>query len=762
MSTSSQAASFTSAKVLVLLAGAMACNASPAAEYLDGRCSFATAAPVLVGTQPHSVAVGEINGDGNADIAVANEASNDVSVALGLGGGAFAASTSWPSGTAPRSVALADVSGDGKLDLLAAAWGSNAVTLRVGTGTGSFGGLASLPVGGPPRALAIADLTGDGVQDVVTANGSANTISVLLGTGSGDFAAAVSYAVGGNPGGVAIADFNGDGKVDVAVANEASNNVTLQLGSGAGTFGPGTPFAVGSQPRAITSADFNADNRPDVAVANWNSGTVSVLVGTPEGNFGAATHFAASALPTSLAAADLDADGHAELVVANETSSPNIVTVLKGLGGAAFGAPSTVRLDGIRPESVAIGNIDADSVPDLVVANFSSGTASLLLGDCAPLLDVPPTNAADATSSYELRKSRLWFARGAHVAIAADFNRDGWTDVVAGQNHPPGTSGPATFLLNAGNDTFIDMSTTVVTNAQPGIEYPRKGLAGDFNGDGWPDAIMLATGTDLPPFPGEVNQLFLSNGNGTLRFSTALSAFGAGYHHAGASADIDGNDTVDVLVQNAGALGVVQSYFLINDGAGNFTRSTNRLPSEFLDHPIFTAEMLDIDGDGYIDIVSGGHEFSSNDRPATIYWGGRSGLYRASAKTILPKLAGFGGVLDFAAEDIDRDGDRDLIVDRFPDSFVTNSRYFQILRQVSPRQFADETATRMTMASNQPGVDFIRVQDINGDAWPDIFVDNRALAEAGEFAWANDGSGAFAPYFGPVRPSLSLFASGFE
>ena len=172
--------------------------------------------------------------------------------------------------------------------------------------------------------------------------------------------------------------------------------------------------------------------------------------------------------------------------------------------------------------------------------------------------------------------------------------------------------------------------------------------------------------------------------------------------------------------------------------------------------------MLDIDGDGFIDNIGGGHEFNSGDRPVVIYWGSSSGLYRASARTIVPKLAGFGGVLDFAAEDIDRDGDRDLIIDRFPDFFLTNSRYFQILRQVAPRQFVDETAPRMVMNANQPGIDFIRVQDINGDNSPDIFVDDRSLVAAGDYAWTNNGQGAFAPYTGPVRPSVSLFASGFE
>jgi hypothetical protein len=121
-----------------------------------------------------------------------------------------------------------------------------------------------------------------------------------------------------------------------------------------------------------------------------------------------------------------------------------------------------------------------------------------------------------------------------------------------------------------------------------------------------------------------------------------------------------------------------------------------------------------------------------------------------------PTPAGFGGLTDFAAEDIDGDGDRDMIIERFHPDY-SPGRYFQILRQVAPRQFVDESASRISMDTSLEAVDFFRVQDINGDGFLDIFVDDkfwspvtcpeRRLMGCG-YAWTNNGQGVFTPYFG--------------
>jgi hypothetical protein len=617
-------------------------------------------------------------------------------------------------------------------------------------------------VGNGPRSLAVADLNGDGKRDLVVANGS-NSVSVLLGTGGGAFATAVNHAVAGNPISVAIADFNADGKPDLAVASESNNTVSTLIGNGAGGFGAANPIPLGSQPRAVVSGDLNADGKPDLAIANALPDTVSILLGSGGGAFNAPTQYPAHALGTALAVADLDADGKSELVVANEIPWPTLVTVLRGLDGGTYAAPTWIQhLGGAIPRGVAAGDFNADGLPDIVLANHESNNVSILLGDCAPTMNIAPNPDVDLTSSYELRKSPVWFDRQTyspltdftHSVAHADVDRDGRTDLLRASIDSQ-LRVPLQVLMQTAGGGFIDRTNEVLTVPGPGLVWARKPLSGDYNGDGWPDALFLDHGDDFNVTTGQFNQLFLSNGDGTLRYSPSLEVW-LGFHHGGASADVDGNGTVDVMAMNSGGGGENLAYFLINDGLGRFSRSINRLPMELQEQSSYIFELIDVDGDGFIDLLTAGGESTEGVTPATIYWGSSTGLYRAPGKTVFPLPTGFGAVLDFAAEDIDGDGDKDAIVHRQRIGSPP-SRYFQILRQVAPRQFVDETASRISIdtSTTTAPFDFFRVQDVNGDGYLDIFIDDRSFISKGEYAWTNNGQGVFAPYFGSVNPAFA-------
>ena len=737
-------------------------STEPQSAYGNSHCVLAPDTQFAAGTNPFSVAAGDLNGDGVMDIAVANEGSNNVSILRATGAGRFAAATQFSVGAAPQSVVIDDVSGDGKLDLVVANSGDGTLTVRLGTGTGNFGFPSTLPVGNGPRSLAVADLNGDGKRDLVVANGS-NSVSVLLGTGSGAFAAAVNHAVAGNPISVAIADFNADGKPDLAVASESNGTVSILLGNGAGGFGAASPIALGSQPRGVVSGDLNADGKPDLAIANAGPDSVSILLGSGGGAFNAPTQYPAHALATALAVADLDADGKSELVVANEIPWPTLVTVLRGLDGGAFAAPTWIQhMGGAIPRGVATGDFNADGIPDLVLANHASNDVSILLGDCAPTMNIAPNPDVDLTSSYELRKSPVWFDRQSyspltaftHAVAHADVDRDGRTDLLRAAIESQQRV-PLEVLMQTAGGGFSNRTSEVLTDPGPGLIWSRKSLVGDYNGDGWPDALFLDNGDDYHVTTGEFNQLFLSRGDGTLRYSPVLEDW-VGYHHGGASADIDGNGTVDVMSMNSGGGDAILAYFLINDGLGNFTRSINRLPMELQEASQYIFELIDVDRDGFIDLFTAGGETTEGVTPATIYWGSSTGLYRAPGKTVFPLPAGYGTLLDVAAEDIDGDGDRDVIIYRTTDGY-SGGRYFQIMRQVAPRQFVDETASRISMDPSLALVafDFFRAQDINGDGHLDIFVDDKSFVSKGEYAWTNNGQGVFAPYFGAVNPTFA-------
>ena len=357
---------------------------------------FGAVTSVAVGAAgPVFVVMGDLNGDGKPDLAVANYFSPTVSILLGTGTGAFSAATNFGVGENAFSVAMGDLNGDGKPDLAVANSGSNTVSILLGTGTGAFGAATNIAVGWNPRSVAIGDLNRDGKPDLAVANYYSHTVSVLLGTGGGTFSAGPVVSVGSYPHSVAMGDLDGDGKPDLATANTGSYTVSILLGDGTGAFGTVTTVAVGAGPVAVAMGDLNGDGKPDLATANYFSTTVSILLGTGGGTFSAAPAVAVGPNPYSVAIGDLNGDGKPDLAASTHSLSSFTVSTHHGTGTGAFVAATTVAL-GQWPHAVAIGDLNGDGKPDLAVAIEGSNAVSILLNSPYPDLSVTKTDSPDS------------------------------------------------------------------------------------------------------------------------------------------------------------------------------------------------------------------------------------------------------------------------------------------------------------------------------------------------------------------------------
>ena len=353
-----------------------------------------------------SVAIADLNGDGKLDLAVVNGYLGTVAVLLGNGDGTFQTAVPYSTGGGfPNAVAIADVNGDGKADIVVANCGADgcqsgdegSVSVLLGKGDGTFQAPVSYSAW-VPDSVAIADVNGDGYPDLVVADyfqdGSGNSggVSVLLNNGDGTFQPPVSYGVPGYIAvSVAVADVNNDGKPDLLVANDCldfsckSGSVVVLLGNGDGTFQPGTAYTSGVAATSLAVADLNGDGHPDLVVADmgvWPNtyGAVSVLLGNGDGTFQPAVTYSSGAGGAySVAVADVNGDGKPDIVVADEggkSYETGVVGVLLGNGDGTF-QKAVLYSSGVgttppawySTSSIAIGDVNGDGRPDLVVAD---------------------------------------------------------------------------------------------------------------------------------------------------------------------------------------------------------------------------------------------------------------------------------------------------------------------------------------------------------------------------------------------------------
>jgi hypothetical protein len=347
---------------------------------------FGEPAPFPAGTSAHSVAIADLNADGDDDVVTANAGANTISALLGNGDGTFAAPQSFATASQPKSVALGLLNNDAFLDAVSANQGNSTVSVFLGNGDGTFDPRTDYAACSGAHEPLVALLNADAYLDIACAGWGASFVGVLLGNGDGTFQPVQSYGAGAAPHSIVAGLFDGDAFLDLATANNGSANVSVLLGNGDGTFQAAVSYAAGSGPHSLRTADLNDDTELDLVVANQSSNTASVLLGNGNGTFDAAVNYATDITPKGVGIADLNADAKPDIITANINNNyPSLinpggdtVSVLLGNGDGTFQARTDYGV-GQAPFAVAFGYLNGDAKLDAVTANWWDNGVTVLL-----------------------------------------------------------------------------------------------------------------------------------------------------------------------------------------------------------------------------------------------------------------------------------------------------------------------------------------------------------------------------------------------
>jgi hypothetical protein len=582
----------------------------------NGDGTFQPQIVVPVGNRVSAAIVADITGDGKPDLIEDNYAADTIWVLDGNADGTFGAPTVYPSDVGgrfqgPGDPTIADLNGDGIPDLIYPTYVGATVVVRKGLGNGTFGPPQSYAVEAGAYQVEAVDLTGDGRADLVVLNAVANSVSVLLNNGNGIFAPQKTYAVGANPYSLEVADLTGDGIPDIITSNRNDNTVSVLMGNGDGTFQPQMVFQTGKTPRRVAVGEFTGDGQLDLVTANEGDNTMSLLLGKGDGTFASGSHAAPSPdlRPFQVAVADLTGNSIPDIVTANR--SDNSVSVLLGNPDGSFQTRETYPT-GLQPFSVAVADLTGDGILDIVTANYAGDSVSVLLGNgdgtFRPHVDYPAGSA-----DYDV--------------VVADLAGDGKQDIIVTDKND-NTVG---VLLGNGDGTFQPMKSYPVASG------PYEVVAADLTDNGIPDLVVSH-------FSATVVDVLMGNGDGTFQPSRTFDVGSRPYGLA--VADLTGDGIPDIITANYRSANVS---VLMGDGKGNFG-PPQLIPVGLAPNEV---KVADLTGDGIPDLVTA--NYGGND--VSVLLGNGNGTFQP-ART----FAAGSGPASVAIADLTGDGKLDLVV----------------------------------------------------------------------------------------------------
>ncbi len=554
---------------------------------------------------------------------------------LGNGDGALTREVRYEAGDQPIQALLEDFDGDSNPDLVVADRGgvpdpaladtSNGagVSILKGNGDGTFASpvfsatTATTFLSLVPRDLQADDFNGDGNLDVAFRN--ATGVSILFGRGDGGLVVAPFSFGGREAGDLAVADFSGDGRLDVALGGlgrgvnvlhgnrdgtfltpesfQTSRGLTLltgdvnshgnpdvingnwlRLSNGDGAYrSPALNLGIGSA-FPVAQVDLNGDSKLDLVTAEFNpfsqQTTVGVRLGNGDGAFAAIGSFTINEQVYSAAVADFNRDGKADLVLGQDT----LLTVLLGNGDGTFAAPVQYVATVPRITGIAIGDLNGDSNPDLLLANRNNRSVIVLLGN--------------SDGSFSSGVTLVTGSLGTGGVVAADFTGDGRLDFAISDQ--ASTTGVLLFPGN-GDGTFGTALGYALGQAE------REGTAvvvalamQDVNTDGRPD-LLTASSTGI------VNVILAQAGGTMAAGRTYLLDRDA---PAVLTADLNRDGRPDLIAFYGGSAFsnlTARARVLLNRGDGTFQLFGDY---DLQSRTLIVGAIGDFDGDGNTDLLA--------------------------------------------------------------------------------------------------------------------------------------------------------------
>jgi FG-GAP-like repeat/Abnormal spindle-like microcephaly-assoc'd, ASPM-SPD-2-Hydin len=542
-------------------------------------------------------------------------------------------------------------------------------------------------------------------------------------------------------GGNFVADFNGDDKPDLL-----SKDGTLQLGNGDGTFREGTPVPGG----AVAVGDFNGDGKPDVLQLGTGgplNGTLLVLLGNGDGTFQAPITTYAYVLQYVIAG-NLNGDGKADVVGFESTIGSTTVVVYLSQSDGTFapGVPYTISNAPLGGDLITLGDFNGDHTIDIAVS-LEGGGEVVLLGN------------GDGT--FQSGKASTGVSNP-QLAIAGDFNDDGKLDVML--------SGE--LLLGNGDGTF--QAPTPVAN---GVAQ----AAADFNGDGRLDLVVAPDVTEIclgngdgtfsdaynyleqgfegippaePPFlvtdfnaDGKLDiagggYVLLGNGDGSFQGGLLTEPIIATSAVTG-SFDKKGNGFEDLAEISSTSL-----YSLTNDGKGNLSLSSTYT----LQQPGFGIATVDLNGDGYPDVVVAGTDPISQDWNYNVLLGNGDGSFQAP-QFYPQSMAGAGSKVQYSIVVADFNNDHKLDVALGP----VGNQSLAVLLGNGDGTFA--SPAYVYDGGGNSNATYLIAEDFNGDGNIDIAASPLGSSNPGTALLFGNGDGTFQPAVFPLLGNFTAYGT---